>query len=388
MLIMVIAALVVVKYSCKYLRDGSSMMTESDDEVTGLKLDLYLSLFQMMKLEDYIIVLCGVLFLLSLSRNKETQMRLWNDLATILTSLTEILPLGPESRAMYGFFRGLFMVAAIVKCWRLGIISSVMTDAEFSGLKLNFFLFSYQLKLEDVVTFFFVQYYFAKFQKYRKTQRAAKNLVEQTTDAGARRITFGLNSVSDGVLMLRTLCDTETQRVFPNPAQAKEVKDLCKGMPDKEDLKHGPFLRASDAEAALRIEKVLMNYVSSLFCTGHVARDMGDIRTATATFYFGLTFETDSEIAMTAKADRKLRLLLIQEGTLEELSLDLRVERDKSSDESENKTNGYNYYRHRLTTLMKLKELIAEKEATHTGSDVCSRLLIGSVRLSVRVTVK
>ena len=273
--------------------------------------------------------------------------------------------------------------------------------SEFTGVMFKLPFVSYQMKLEDVLTFVFVQLLFAFLLERWREQRASKDLFEQPVHLAANRITIGLNSVGrDGVLKLRTLSDTETARVFHNPAQVKELINLCRDMVDDDAeriflaaLREGlvgafraprpprqqqdPFVRAHSKDAAERLGKVLKNFVSSMFCIGHVAIDMGDTRTTTGTFFFGLTYET----ALTAKADRKLRLLLIRKSTLMNLDPNHKFEVTCGTDE-ENKENGYNYYRHRLKTLMELRDHVRDAEKKQGDP----KLVIGKVSLSVPVT--
>jgi len=260
---------------------------------------------------------------------------------------------------------------------------------EFRGVRLILPYVSYEMKLEDVVTFFLVQVIFVKIMDYRKERQDAADLLEQPVELAANRITIGLNTVHGGVLKLRTLSDTETRRVFPNPTQVKELTALCKDMANDEPSflaayflllggpraprpprgsRADPFVRANDKSAAERLRRVLNNFLSSMFCIGHVALDMGDVRTQTATFYFALTFET----ALTAKADRKLRLLLIRKETLQQdLHLGLDMEVPKGS-------NANSYYQDRLQVLIQLRDLI-------NGPDDPT-LVHGTVSLSVPVT--
>lgn len=122
------------------------------------------------------------------------------------------------------------------------------------------------------------------------------------------RVNLSVNYVSDGRLAMRTLAEREATAVWPNEYGVKLVlKAAAKTTVGQ------PFIRLKRQKDVEFVNRALLNAVSEQFAGAHLAAALG-VPLRSGTFLFALTYERYPNIRTL-----KLRVLLIEEGTLERL---------------------------------------------------------------------
>ena len=119
------------------------------------------------------------------------------------------------------------------------------------------------------------------------------------------RINISLNAIQDGVLLIRTLYESDLDDVFPNREAVRTVLRLA-GKTSMES----PILPLANTEEDRQLLNSVLNVISQQFGAGLVRRDIG-LPTRSESYVICLTCE-DRDLVRT----HKVRAMVVREDTL------------------------------------------------------------------------
>lgn len=119
------------------------------------------------------------------------------------------------------------------------------------------------------------------------------------------RVNFSVNYIEEDFLKIRTLRESDLDRIIVNNRHGKRV--VLRAL--KHTTIEKPFLEFPERDRWVILNAVL-NELSEQFARGFVAISMG-VPVTTATYVFGLTCERDPRVKM-----NKIRVMLIEKGLL------------------------------------------------------------------------
>ncbi len=154
------------------------------------------------------------------------------------------------------------------------------------------------------------------------------------------RVNFSINYVEDNFLKIRTLRESDLDRIIVNNRHGKRV--VLRAL--KRTTLTKPFLEFPERDRWVILNAIL-NELSEQFARGFVAVSMG-VPVATATYVFGLSCERDPRVQM-----NKIRVMVIEKGLLEgieEMGEQLQFERESHAV--------------RLDTLKRMKEIYLDEQ--------------------------
>jgi hypothetical protein len=122
------------------------------------------------------------------------------------------------------------------------------------------------------------------------------------------QVNFSLNFVENNTLLLRTLMEEPANDVWLNDYGVKQVMAAAEQVTLEQ-----PFLIMEDDEDMAFVKRAVLNVLSERFADTFVARSLG-VPVKGGSFVFGITYEKYADLRT-----RKLRVLLMEESTLENL---------------------------------------------------------------------
>lgn len=125
------------------------------------------------------------------------------------------------------------------------------------------------------------------------------------------QVTFSLNYVVNGCLIMRTLLETGTDKIFLNEWGIKKLAGAA-----ARTTENDPFIRLADPADRDFINRAVINVLSERFADTFVAAALG-VPVRSGRFCFAVTFERYKDIRT-----RKIRVLLIEESTLKRFAPD------------------------------------------------------------------
>ena len=124
------------------------------------------------------------------------------------------------------------------------------------------------------------------------------------------RINISLNLVHDGALKIRTLLEADVRNVVLSSYARRLIKKAACATSIED-----PFLSFANTQDAWMVYNELLNTISGIYGTHFLAAAIQQPDTAEERFLMALTWERDSDVKV-----QKLRVLLIQESTLDKIT--------------------------------------------------------------------
>lgn len=257
------------------------------------------------------------------------------------------------------------------------------------SLNIGAYSFIFKVSLGDMVWTIIFGYFASSFWNWQMKQVATLHYEEQPLEFGVSKMNFSLNSYTasgnTNVFEMRTLKECSTREVFPHDSeieqllQAAESAEARSAAESAEGRSAEPFLCLDDPSKAKRMVRIAKNKISENFASGHIAADLG-IPIRQENYIFAITYETKA----TDQAERKLRLLLVREGLLEQIAngpVFAPQQLPGHLSDEESKT----YYKDRHADIKWLGEFKRDADMAAQGSDLKvkrARMLMGNVVIS------